>query len=222
MGLKLGSKKETDAAAAVTDSDAPRTAGVVYSETFRENWKCFVALGFIVLSPFQYGVDFGLIGGLQAMPGFLMVFGHRAPHLPSGWNIDTTRQQLISSLMTLGAFLSSASAGLAAKYMGRKMSLWGACLLCIISNVIMMASTDIGALYVGRLLIGLANGWFMTFSQLYIQECSPARWRGWWLAVFTFCTSFVSLPSLTFRPSLELPLQIWDLASFVAPLASSD
>ena len=27
----------------------------------------------MVLSPFQYGIDFGLIGGLQAMVGFLEV-----------------------------------------------------------------------------------------------------------------------------------------------------
>lgn len=42
-------------------------------DTIRAHWKCFVACGLIILSPFQYGVDFGLIGGLQAMPGFLMV-----------------------------------------------------------------------------------------------------------------------------------------------------
>lgn len=43
------------------------------NETWKSHWKCFVACGVIVLSPFQYGVDFGLIGGLQAMPGFLKV-----------------------------------------------------------------------------------------------------------------------------------------------------
>jgi hypothetical protein len=42
-------------------------------ETWKDHWKCFVACGIIVLSPFQYGVDFGLIGGLQAMRGFLEV-----------------------------------------------------------------------------------------------------------------------------------------------------
>jgi hypothetical protein len=42
-------------------------------ETIRANWKCFLACGVMILSPFQYGVDFGLIGGLQAMPGFLKV-----------------------------------------------------------------------------------------------------------------------------------------------------
>ena len=42
-------------------------------ETIAANWRCFLACGIIVLSPFQYGVDFGLIGGLQAMKGFLQV-----------------------------------------------------------------------------------------------------------------------------------------------------
>jgi len=33
----------------------------------------------------------------------------------------------------------------------------------------MMATTDVGALYAGRLLMGLANGMLTTFSQLYLQ-----------------------------------------------------
>ena len=41
--------------------------------TIRDHWRCFLACGLIILSPFQYGIDFGLIGGLQAMPGFLKV-----------------------------------------------------------------------------------------------------------------------------------------------------
>lgn len=93
--------------------------------------------------------------------------------------------------MTLGAFLSSGTAGVPAAKMGRRMCLWMACALCVVSNVIMMATTNIGALYAGRLLIGLANGYFMTFSQLYIQETSPAKYRGLFLSVFQFFTSFV-------------------------------
>jgi hypothetical protein len=37
----------------------------------------------------------------------------------------------------------------------------------------------------------LANGYFMTFSQLYIQESSTARYRGLFLTGFQFFTSFV-------------------------------
>ena len=38
-----------------------------------ENWKCLLACTLVSMSPFQYGIDFGAIGGLQAMPGFLEV-----------------------------------------------------------------------------------------------------------------------------------------------------
>ncbi|KAK4139490.1 general substrate transporter [Dichotomopilus funicola] len=162
-------------------------------ESWRTHWKCFVACGIIVLSPFQYGVDFGLIGGLQAMRGFLQIFGHEAPNTPLGWNLDTTRQQLISSLMTLGAFISSGTAGLTATYVSRKQCLWIACLGCCVANIMMMATENIGALYAGRFIIGLANGYFMTFSQLYIQESSPARYRGWFITAFQFFTSFGTL-----------------------------
>jgi hypothetical protein len=48
------------------------------------------------------GMDYGLIGGLQAMPGFLKVFGYKDPTSPIGWGIDSTVQQLINSLMTAG------------------------------------------------------------------------------------------------------------------------
>ncbi|KAK3364643.1 general substrate transporter [Lasiosphaeria hispida] len=162
-------------------------------ETWKAHWRCFLACGVVVLSPFQYGVDFGLIGGLQAMPGFLKIYGYEAPGTAIGWNIDTTRQQLISSLMTLGAFISSGTAGFVAARFGRRQCLWAACLLCMISNIIMMATEDIGPLYAGRFLIGLANGYFMTFSQLYIQESSPAKYRGWFLTIFQFFTSFGTL-----------------------------
>lgn len=97
------------------------------------------------------------------------IFGYKDPETLLGWNISTERQQLISSLMTLGAFISSSFAGPIAKFMGRRGSIWCAAVMCAAANIIMMTSTNIGAIYVGRFVIGLANGMFMTFSQLYIQ-----------------------------------------------------
>jgi MFS transporter, SP family, sugar:H+ symporter len=76
--------------------------------------------------------------------------------------------------MTLGAFLGSLVAGPMAVRLGRRPCLWIACILCGVSNAIMMATTHLAGLYVGRLCIGLANGFFMTFSQLYLQEVAPA------------------------------------------------
>lgn len=56
-----------------------------------------------------------------------------------------------------------------ASYIGRKYSLWLACLLIYVANIIMMITDSIGALYAGRFIMGLGNGLLMTFAQLYIQ-----------------------------------------------------
>ncbi|KIW88052.1 uncharacterized protein Z519_11162 [Cladophialophora bantiana CBS 173.52] len=162
-------------------------------DNLKAHWKCIAACTLISMCPFQYGVDFGIIGGLQAMPGFLDVFGEKDPTSPIGYNISHTRQQLISSLMILGAFISSSFAGPIAKFIGRKMSIWVAALLCVVSNVIMMTTTSIGALYFARFLIGIANGMLMTFSQLYLQECSPAKYRGLVIGLFQSWTSIGTL-----------------------------
>ncbi|RYN54993.1 hypothetical protein AA0114_g3451 [Alternaria tenuissima] len=161
--------------------------------TWRDHSRLFLACGVVILSPFQYGFDFGMIGGLQAMVGFLKIFGYQTDKTPTGWNIDTERQQLISSLMTLGAFISSATAGVPSTRFGRRMCLVAACITCFMANIMMMATENIGALYAGRLIIGLANGYFMTFSQLYLQESSTAELRGVFLTGFNFFVSFGTL-----------------------------
>ncbi|KAI1187559.1 MFS monosaccharide transporter-like protein [Nemania serpens] len=159
----------------------------------REHWKALLIVTLVSLSSFQYGLDFGVIGGLQAMVGFLQVFGSRAPDTRLGWNIDAERQQLISSLMILGAFISSSTAGFTARYFGRKLSLWIACVGVFISTATMQATTNIGGLYAGRFIIGLSNGLLMTHAQLYIQECSPSRFRGFGISIFTYWVSVGSL-----------------------------
>ncbi|KAE8447058.1 hypothetical protein EG329_011193 [Mollisiaceae sp. DMI_Dod_QoI] len=162
-------------------------------EGIKSHWKCLAACLLVSMCPFQYGIDFGIIGGLQAMPGFLEVFGSKAPNTALGWNISPGRQQLISSLMILGAFIASACGGPIALYIGRKAALWLACGMCVVANVVMMTTTSIGGLYAGRFVIGLANGLFMTFAQLYLQECPPARYRGLALGAFNSWTSIGTL-----------------------------
>ncbi|KAL6252844.1 hypothetical protein RBB50_000563 [Rhinocladiella similis] len=167
--------------------DAPRKENVL------SHWKCLAACTLVSMCPFQYGTDFGIIGGLQAMPGFLHIFGEKDPNSPIGYNISHERQQLISSLMILGAFISSMCGGPIAHYIGRKLSLWLACGICVIANVVMMTTTSIGALYFARTFIGIANGLFLTFGQLYLQECAPARYRGMVISLFQTWTSIGSL-----------------------------
>ncbi|KAI1452483.1 putative maltose permease [Annulohypoxylon moriforme] len=173
-------------------TDQEKTWGV------RDHWKAMIAMTLVSLSSFQYGLDFGIIGGLQAMVPFLQVFGKKDPSIPLGYNIQADRQQLIASLMVLGAFVSSSSTGFTARYIGRKMSLWIACVGVFVSTALMQATTNIGGLYAGRLIIGLANGLLMTHSQLYVtyfqsQESVPSRYRGLGISFFSYWISFGSL-----------------------------
>jgi hypothetical protein len=43
------------------------------------HWKCMLACILVSLSPFQHGIDFGLIGSMQAMVGFLK-YAHSIYH----------------------------------------------------------------------------------------------------------------------------------------------
>lgn len=94
---------------------------------------------------------------------------------------------MITSLLTLGSFISSLVAGVFSAYLGRKQALWLACGLNAIGVAIQMATTSKGVLYLGRLVLGLANGFFVTFSNVYTAEASPAHLRGIMVALFAYC-----------------------------------
>jgi SP family sugar:H+ symporter-like MFS transporter len=149
------------------------------------------------------------------MPGFLQVFGYVDPASPIGYNISPTVQQLISSLMTLGAVVGSLLCGPLGAVLSRRQGLWLATITCYIANTIMMATTNIGAVYFARLLIGIANGFFQVFAQLYLQESAPPHLRGlalalyqWWCSLGTLIGTIVDnfTEPLGGRPSYLIPL----------------
>lgn len=102
-----------------------------------------------------------------------------------------TFQQLISSLLTLGAFLSSLTAGSFAHFFGRKTALWLACLLTAVGCAIQINTTDKAVVYVGRLILGIGNGFLVTFSNIYAAEASPAHLRAVMVALSTSDPSLV-------------------------------
>lgn len=174
------------------------------------NRKCFLICAVVAVANMQYGLDIIVVASLQAMPGFLVVFGYPNPDATGGYSIgvsvhcgclrlrenDTknksilcgsqgTFQQLISSLLTLGAFLSSLTAGSFAHFFGRKPALWLACLLTAVGCAIQIATTDKGVVYLGRLVLGIGNGFLVTFSNIYTAEASPAHLRAVMVALFS-------------------------------------
>lgn len=149
------------------------------------------------------------------MVGFLEVFGYKDPASPIGYNLTTVTQQLISSLMTLGAVIGSILCGPLGVYISRRQGLWLATLTCYVANAIMMGTSNIGAVYFARLLIGIANGFFQVFAQLFLQEAAPPHLRGvalalyqWWCSLGTLTGTIVDnfTAPLPGRQSYLIPL----------------
>lgn len=119
----------------------------------RSHLKCLGICFVVTISSFQYGLDYALVGGFMAMPGFLKVFGYY-DDVAGKWAIDPTVQQLISSLMTIGTFVGSLSVGPFSSKFGRRHGLWMASLLNCFATAVMIGTTNLGALYFARLVLG--------------------------------------------------------------------
>lgn len=143
------------------------------------------------------------------MPGFLRVFGYPNPKAAGGYSIgvrlrsqheqyaanrmQSTFQQLIASLLTLGSFVSALTAGTFSHFFGRKVALWIACVLNAVACILQMTSTNAAAIYIGRLVLGFANGFLVTFSNIYTSEASPAHLRGVIVALFAYWVNIGSI-----------------------------
>lgn len=56
-----------------------------------------------------------------------------------------------------------------------------------------MTSTSVAAVYCGRLILGFANGFLVTFSNIYTSEASPAHLRGVIVALFAYWVNIGSI-----------------------------
>lgn len=54
------------------------------------NRKCLLICSAVAIASMQYGIDTAAVGGLQAMPGFLMVFGYKDSTSSIGYGIDVS------------------------------------------------------------------------------------------------------------------------------------
>jgi hypothetical protein len=60
------------------------------STTLWQNRKCLFLCCLVSMANMQYGFDLAAVGSLQAMPGFLKVFGYASPGSETGYAIDVS------------------------------------------------------------------------------------------------------------------------------------
>ncbi|EHY55066.1 hypothetical protein HRR83_005679 [Exophiala dermatitidis] len=150
----------------------------------RDNWKCLLICLAVSLANCQYGFDTASVGGFQSMVGFLQIFGYRDPESSIGWSIGTQTQQLMTSFINVGTILGVFVTAPFAQYFGRRPGIWVASLVNFVAAGIQVGTTSLAGLYAGRILIGLANGYFITFANVYVAEVAPAHLRGFLVSFF--------------------------------------
>lgn len=127
------------------------------------------------------------------MVGFLEIFGYRNPQSAIGWSITTKTQQLMTSFINVGTIIGVFLTGPFAKYFGRRPGIWAACLVNFVAAAVQVGTTDRAGLYAGRVLIGIANGYFITFANVYVAEVAPAHLRGLLVSFFGVWVSIGSV-----------------------------
>ena len=69
---------------------------VLSSTTLWQNRKCLLLCCLVSIANMQYGFDLAAVGSLQAMPGFLKVFGYPSPESDTGYAIDVSESTIMS------------------------------------------------------------------------------------------------------------------------------
>jgi predicted MFS family arabinose efflux permease len=95
--------------------------------------------------------------------------------------------------MQLGGFFASVFIFKYGTHISNRRGLWIGCGFSIIAIILQMSSVHFAALYAGRLLLGISNGFFLTYSATYLGEIAPTILRGSAVGLVTFQTSFGAL-----------------------------
>ncbi|KZT22640.1 sugar transporter [Neolentinus lepideus HHB14362 ss-1] len=150
--------------------------------TLIRNGKVILLAVFIAFGGFLFGYDMGVISGCLIMPDFIERFGEGPP---GSKILTSSRQSIITSVISAGTFIGSLSQSLTSDRLGRRPSLllWSAIFTV---GIAIQTSTDtsLAQLTIGRFVAGLGVGALSAIVPLYNGETVPKRLRGAMLVVY--------------------------------------
>jgi MFS transporter, SP family, galactose:H+ symporter len=131
----------------------------------------FVAAALAALGGLLFGYDTGVISGA-------LIF------IRSDFALSTFQQELVVSVVLLGAATGALGGGRLADLFGRRLMLLVTSLIFVLGAILCAAATSLGLLVFGRVIVGLGIGLSSSTVPVYISEVSPARARGWQVSLF--------------------------------------
>ncbi len=134
-------------------------------------WFVYVAAVFAAIGGLLFGYDTGVISGA-------LIF------IKNSFALSTFQEELVVSVVLVGAAIGALSGGRLADRFGRRMMLLVTALIFIIGALLCAAAASVAILVIGRTIVGLGIGLASSTVPLYISEVSPAKARGWQVSLF--------------------------------------
>ncbi|GAA5825290.1 hypothetical protein JCM11251_006923 [Rhodosporidiobolus azoricus] len=136
--------------------------------------KAYLLCAFASFGGIFFGYDSGYINGVKASREFITaIMG------PDATALSSSRDSLITSILSAGTFFGALIAGDLADMFGRRwVIIWG-CAIYLAGVVIQMfAASALATIVVGRLVAGFGVGFVSAIIILYMSEISPKKVRG--------------------------------------------
>ena len=140
------------------------------------NWTLYLSVFVFGILGCARGYDDGCIAGNVTQSSFKKTFGLSNKNLSSSQLANLKSN--ITSMVQLGAIGGTIIAVYTVDKFGRIRALQGVCVLWIVAAIIQITSHDVGQLYAGRFLEGLAIGQTTTIGPNYLSEVAPKAIRG--------------------------------------------
>jgi SP family galactose:H+ symporter-like MFS transporter len=131
----------------------------------------FAAAGFAALGGLLFGYDTGVISGA-------LIF------IRTQFALTTFQQELVVSVVLVGAAVAALSGGRLADIFGRRAMLLVTAVIFIAGAMVCAAAPSLNFLVIGRLIVGLGIGFSTSTVPIYISEVSPPQTRGWQVSLF--------------------------------------
>jgi sugar porter (SP) family MFS transporter len=131
----------------------------------------YVAASFAALGGLLFGYDTGVISGA-------VIF------IRKDFALTTFPQELVVSMVLLGATVGAFSGGRFADRFGRRVTLIWTSIVFIAGAMICASAPSLTVLVAGRVVVGLGIGLASNTVPIYISEVSPPAARGWQVSLF--------------------------------------
>jgi MFS transporter, SP family, galactose:H+ symporter len=131
----------------------------------------YVVASIAALGGLLFGYDTGVISGA-------VIF------IKKDFALTTFPQELVVSMVLLGATIGAFTGGRFADRFGRRVTLIGTSIVFIAGAIICASAPSFAILVAGRVVVGLGIGLASTTVPVYISEVSPPAARGWQVSLF--------------------------------------